>query len=534
MSYLLWQYLTTSAARDPDQPAVAWRDAVLTYGELDQLSTRLSILLAQDGIGPGDRVGLYMPKSHLSVVAMLGILKTGAAYVPVDPNAPPPRAAYILRDCAVRGLVTTADRAAQLLALSPGLPAVHSVVLTEASPGAPEFDGVRVHQWSALDDIAPTPAVEPRVIESDPAYLLYTSGSTGQPKGVVLSHRHAITFVEWGAAAFGVTAADRLSNHAPLHFDLSIFDIFVALRTGACVVIVPEDIAPFPGALAEWMDRERISVWYSVPSALIRLLLHGRLERFQFAALRTILFAGEVFALKHLRLVMEAFPRADFFNLYGPTETNVCTFYPVPRPLPADITSLSIGRACENTEVFALDEAERRAGVGGEGELCVRGPALLSGYWGDPAKTEASLKRNPLQPAFLDFMYRTGDIVRLETDGNYTFLGRRDHMVKSRGYRIELGEIEHALHAHEAVREAVVVATPDEEIGARLTAVVAAHETGVLSERALQAFCATRLPRYMVPETIVFREALPRTSTGKADRQALASMLIHGAETANR
>jgi amino acid adenylation domain-containing protein len=486
-------------------------------------------VLRRNGLGRGDRLALYLPKTHNAVITMLAALKAGITYVPIDPHAPAPRAALILGDCAVRCVVTTTDGAAQLEAAMADLPSLEMVLLADVDEAAPSVAGRRAIAWGALGGVVPE-AVPNESIEDDPAYLLYTSGSTGRPKGVVLTHRNALAFVDWGGITFGVTAEDRLSNHAPLHFDLSVFDIFVALRAGACVVLVPDDVAPFPGTLAEWIETERISVWYSVPSALIRLLMHGRLDRFRFPALRTILFAGEVFAVKYLRELVERLPNVDFYNLYGPTETNVCTFLKVPRPLPAEDTPLSIGSACANTEVFALDEQGRKVGVGEEGELYVRGPTVMPGYWGNPARSDAVLVRNPLQQAFTERAYRTGDIVRLDPDGTYGFLGRRDHMVKSRGYRIELGEIEHALHQHPDVREAVVVATPDEKIGARLTAVVALNEGASASPRELQTFCATRIPRYMVPESIVLRDALPRTSTGKADRQALADMLSHQLE----
>ena len=529
MTFLLSQYLAESVARHPDRAAVAWKDTVLTYRELDDLSTRLAVLLRRHGLGRGDRMGLYLPKTPKAVVAMLGALKAGVTYVPVDPHAPAPRAAYILGDCAVRAVVTTVEGAAQLQAELGQVPSLEIILLADATAPVADPAGHRVITWAELDSVTAEDVPNPSV-ETDAAYLLYTSGSTGRPKGVVLTHRNALAFVDWGGITFGVTPDDRLSNHAPLHFDLSVFDIFVALRAGACVVLVPEDVAPFPGALAEWIETERISVWYSVPSALIRLLLHGRLDRFAFSSLRTILFAGEVFAVKYLRELMGQLPAVEFYNLYGPTETNVCTFLHVRRPLPAEDVPLSIGSACANTEVFALDENGRVAGVGEEGELYVRGPTVMPGYWGNPARSDAMLVRNPLQPAFNERVYRTGDIVRLDPDGTYGFLGRRDHMVKSRGYRIELGEIEHAIHQHPDVREAVVVATPDEKIGARLTGVVALNDGASASARDLQTFCATRLPRYMVPETIVLRDALPRTSTGKADRQALAEMLSNQME----
>ena len=341
----------------------------------------------------------------------------------------------------------------------------------------------------------------------------------------IVVSRDADDLVEWGAETFGVTETDRLSNHAPLHFDLSVFDVYVALRCGACVHLVPDAIAPFPMELARWIDAEAITVWYSVPSALTRLLLHGRMERFRHDALRHVLFAGEVFPLKYLRDLMTRLPHVAFANLYGPTETNVCTYYSVPT-LPADRTEeIPIGRACANTEVFAVDESGHVVGPGETGELLVRSPTVMLGYWGLPDKTAEVLVPNPLQAAYREPVYRTGDYVRATVEGEYVFVGRKDHMVKSRGYRIELGEIEQALHQHERVREAVVLTKPDDEIGARLLAVVVAHAEGALTAADLQTFCLSRLPQYMVPEQFVFHGELPKTSTGKIDRMALRRAL---------
>ena len=523
MPYLLWHYLRNSARLYPSRPAVEWRGNVLTYRELDEQSDQVARFFISSGIGPGTRVGLYMPKSHHSVVAMLGILKAGAAYVPTDPSAPSRRVAYILGDCAVSALITTSEKLTELASSMTALSSLKKILLAGDAddPHVPSISA-HVHHWTELQHIVmdvPSSAV---AIETDPAYLLYTSGSTGNPKGVILSHRNALTFVEWGAETFAIRSDDRLSNHAPLHFDLSVFDVYVALRCGACVVIVPDQVALFPGELARWIDVERITVWYSVPSALIRLLLHGRLERFEYETLRTVLFAGEVFPVKYLREVMATLRQAVFFNLYGPTETNVCTFYKVPRPLPREIADLSIGKACENTEVFAIDDGGCRVATGQTGELYVRGPSVMPGYWGLPERSQDVLVMNTLQHAFQERAYRTGDIVRLESDENYSFIGRRDHMVKSRGYRIELGEIEQVLFQHDQMKEAVVIAVPDDEIGTRLKAVVALNADVELTEADLQAFCATRLPRYMVPETFVFLSELPKTSTGKTDRQALS------------
>jgi amino acid adenylation domain-containing protein len=526
MSFLLWHGLRDSVRAHPNRIAVEWRNETLTYRQLDELSDAVASTLIEAGIGPGHRVGLYQPKTHRSIAAMLGISKAGAAYVPVDPHAPPLRAAYILGDCAVSAVVASADRLDSLAEHRADLPSVKLAIVSDGgSSGRDSWLDRRA--WEGLKAV-PGRTWRPAV-ETDPAYLLYTSGSTGKPKGVIISHRNALTFIDWGAETFLVGPDDRLSSHAPLHFDLSVFDIDVALKCGAAVVLVPEQVAPFPGELAKWIRDRRITVWYSVPSALVRMLLHGHMDRVQYPALRTVLFAGEVFPQKYLRDVMRLLPGAEFFNLYGPTETNVCTFYHVPHDLDPAATSIPIGAACANTEVFAVDPEGRLMGVGQEGELLVRGGTVMAGYWGLPEKTAQVLVRNDLQPAFEDRVYRTGDIVRLAEDGNYFFIGRRDHMVKSRGYRIELGEIEQVLHLNDKVKEAAVVPVPDEEIGARLKAFIAPHDGVSLAADELHSFCLTRLPAYMVPESFDVRAELPKTSTGKTDRQALLASLKKGA-----
>lgn len=524
MAHLIWHYLRDSVVAHPDRIAVQSESETLTYRQLHDASDSLATALTAAGLQVGDRFGMYMPKTARSVVVMHGISKAGGAYVPIDPHAPPARAAFILGNCAVRGVATTAQKLNQLLDHIDQMPSLEVVIVIDDG-NISRANSLKLLGWSAALATAPQPRAGEVAIEDDPAYLLYTSGSTGMPKGVIISHRNAMAFVDWAAESFNVTYEDKHSNHAPLHFDLSVLDIYVALRSGACVAMVPDGLSSFPIELAKWIDHEQITIWYSVPSALTRLLLYGQIDRFEYPALRVVLFAGEVFPVKYLREVMSYFPRAEFYNLYGPTETNVCTYYQVPKELPTD-NDISIGMACRNTHTFALTDAGTVAQVGEEGELLVRGPTVMLGYWGMPEKTAAMLIDNPLQKNYRELVYRTGDIVVVEADGNYRFLGRRDHMVKSRGYRIELGEIEQTIYRDDRIKETVVVAIPDDEIGARLKAVVVAHAGNAVTRAELQSFCLKHLPRYMVPEDFIFESELPRTSTGKADRQAVQRLVL--------
>ena len=528
MAYILQQLLQKSAARYPENLAVWARGRSLTYRDLERRSNQLAHLLQERGLRKGDRVGIYFPKCVESVIAMLGVLKAGGVYVPLDPQAPAERIGYVIGNCAVRVLITLEDKRRGLDNAT--LESLAFTVLIDETPKSSNGGGLV--PWTMLEQYPAAHAPQVVLTETDLAYILYTSGSTGRPKGVMLTHQNALTFVEWCADTFKITSDDRLSNHAPLHFDLSVFDVYNALEAGASVHMITEDLALFPAKLASFIETQGITIWYSVPSALTLLLLHATLSAEKLNRLRIVLFAGEVFPMKYLQQLAQLLPHVDLFNLYGPTETNVCTYYKVERERVASMDKLPIGIACENTEVFAVsDQNEIITQAGGSGELYVRGPSVTYGYWADAEKTKKMVLPNSFQPNFEEKMYRTGDLVQLAEDGNYYFLGRRDNMIKSRGYRIELGEIESALLSHSAVREAIAIAIPDEIVGSRIQAVVAFHEGITVTAPELQQYCGTRIPRYMIPEAIEFREQLPRTSTGKVDRVQLAQQSLRPATT---
>lgn len=515
MRYLVHHLLESSARRSPDAVAVVDGERRASYRELDAAADRVAAALEQTGVRAGDRVALLVDKSLEAVAGLDGVLKVGAAYVPLDVKAPTSRLAYIVSDCAVRVLLSDNKQRDQWPALAEA--GVTAVLARDGlfADGAPELIPLgAVHQVEA-----PAPGAR-EVIDQDLAYILYTSGSTGQPKGVKLSHRNALAFVEWAVEEFSVTDRDRLSSHAPFHFDLSVFDLFAAAMAGASVHLVPVGRSMFPVEVARFIRREQITVWYSVPSILSMLTQRGKVEDGGgLPSLRLVLFAGEVFPTKYLSRLMHQLPHAEFANLYGPTETNVCTFYRVPDPPPEDAPPVPIGRAIANVATYVVGDDDRVVAPGEVGELYVRGATVMLGYWGDAEKTGRVRLPGWAGDDLPDPVYRTGDLVRQLPDGNYEFLGRRDNQVKSRGYRIELGEIEAALYAHPSVVEAVAVAVPDEEVTNRICAVVSVRDD--LSERELQRFVAERVPSYMVPEEIEIRRELPKTSTGKVDRQRL-------------
>ncbi|MFN2433043.1 MAG: amino acid adenylation domain-containing protein [Gemmatimonadota bacterium] len=486
----------------------------IDYAELDRLSDRFAERLRELGVGAGQRVGLCLPKSVDAVAAIWAVLKSGAAYVPVDAAGPLRRAAFVLHDCGVRVVVVEESLAEALSAE------------IEALGGAPAR--IELPRSGAGRGLAETLARDDGVTRAGPAgeypgpddlaYVLYTSGSTGRPKGVMLTHRNATSFLDWCSETLRPGPEDRFSSHAPLHFDLSILDLFLAAKHGATVALVSEDDAKDPRRLAAWIADRRISIWYSTPSVLGLLAQHGRLQQHDLSSVRTVLFAGEVFPVKHLRLLKTLVPRPRYVNLYGPTETNVCTWYEIPRDIPPQrVEPYPIGRACSHLRTRVVDPSGADVASGTEGELCVAGPAVMRGYWNLPDRTARAFLRDPEGTLW----YRTGDVVHEDRAGDYVFVGRRDRMVKRRGHRIELGEIEAGLYRHPDVREAAVVALPDGDGGVRIKAWLSCHGGRRPSLIELKGFCAENLPRSMAPDAFAFLEALPRTSTDKVDYERL-------------
>ena len=496
------------AVEEPGRGAVTFRELTTLS---DQVRDRLHYL----GIGRGARVGICMQKSIEAVAVIFGVLKTGAAYVPVDSGAPTARNAYILNDCSVQAVVIEHRFEAGLREEMRRLGAAPVRFALETRGGGAALAEALTSADRVLVTV-PTTTVAPA--PDDLACILYTSGSTGKPKGVMLSHCNALSFIGWCSETFQPSPKDRFSSHAPFHFDLSILDLYVSLKHGAAVVLIAEEVGKDPRRLAALIAEQRISIWYSAPSILSLLAQYGDLARYDYSSIRFVLFAGEVFPVKHLRKLKSLLPKPSYFNLYGPTETNVCTFYEIPPEIPEDRTMpFPIGRACSHLRTKVVDDAGQVVAPGTEGELCVSGPAVMQGYWNLPEPSTLAFLEEPSCQRW----YKTGDIVAEELDGNYVLIGRRDRMVKRRGYRIELGEIEATLYRHPAVKEAGVVALSNDAGGVRIRAFLSCRGTARPSLVELKEFCAQNLPLYMVPDLFAFQDALPKTSTDKTDYQRL-------------
>lgn len=503
------RYGAREAVVDPD-------GTVTTYGELNALAARMGALLAARGVVSGDRVGLFIRKTTDTVAAIFGTLRAGAAYVPVDVTAPASRAAFIFSDARARVVIVdegVADALQEAMAGQPHRPQLVRI----PNPGGGR--GVRALVDDAGirgDDARPGADVEPE----DLACILYTSGSTGKPKGVKLSHRNTTSFVAWCSRVFEPTPNDRFTSHAPFHFDLSVLDLYVSLKHGARLSIIGEDLAKDPLGLSRLVQDHAITNWYSAPSILTMLLRFGKLDEHDHSSLRTVLFAGEVFPIGYLRELMGHWKGPRYYNLYGPTETNVCTYYRVPGRISPDRSEpLPIGAVCEHLEGIVVDEDGQVVATGTKGELCIHGDNVTQGYWNLEDLTAKAFLTGPDGRSY----YRTGDLVVEAPGGEYLFHGRRDRMVKRRGYRIELGEVESCLYHHPDITEVAIVSVPGPDDGVHIVAHYASKTGSKLSVIQLKRYCSEKIPVYMIPDRFSFHESLPKTSTDKIDYQKLKS-----------
>lgn len=470
--------------KTPDASALRTEERVWAYQELNERADRVASFLHHEGVGTGDLVGILMDRSWEMIVSLLGILKAGAAYVPLDPLYPKERLRYMIKDANLKWIITCSRIADQLVDES-----IHTLLLDQ--------------QWEQIAQQKTNPWSR-KLCSHDLAYVIYTSGSTGQPKGVAVEHRNTIAMVEWAKKVFSTDELAGTLCSTSICFDLSIFELFVPWSVGGCVILVDNGLA-----LTHSVHRKEVTLLNTVPSVAMELLRSGAIPE----SVRVINLAGEPLTRSLVQQLYQQTAVEKVYNLYGPSE---CTTYSTYTRVDRDNTEApTIGRPIAGTQAYVLNEQQQLVPQGVPGELYLGGAGVARGYLGKKALTQERFIEHPQWGR----LYRTGDRVRWNQDGELVFLGRLDHQVKIRGFRIECGEVEAAIGRYPAVKQTIVLAK-----GQQLVAYVVWHEQVNKDMDALLRFLQSILPHYMVPNQIVSLQEMPLTANGKIDRKALLSL----------
>lgn len=493
----------------------------LTYGELEELSNQLAHCLKEHGVMRQDRVVFCMQRSVHCLTAVLGILKADAVYVPLDPKTPEQRRRMIIADCQPRAILCdrTTSNQPDLVALAREgvrtfvLDPKHSTLEADGTGSAGWPDILRCNK-QRLDCLNRS---------DDLAYVMYTSGSTGQPKGVMISHRNIWSYIDWAVDRFELNTADKILSTAPFHFDMSTFDVHSTLKAGGTLCIANDMMTLFPEMLVRYIEKQGVTVWKGVSSLLMYMARSGVLGPERMPSLKTVLFAGESLPARYLMQWMKAYPEKIFVNAYGPTEaTGVSLYYQIDKAPSSTQERVPIGKPCKDTEVFLIKDDMSVADVGEVGELCIAGPCLARGYLNDPLKTAQSFIESDTGSGIRQRYYRTGDLAKLRNDGSYEYVSRKDSQVKIMGYRIELGEVEHALMSIDGVDDAAVVVTEEGDSGLR--ELVAYYESSSdYQPEMVMAGMKKLLPGYMLPKRLLKVSKIPRNERGKIDRGSLCN-----------
>ena len=486
-----------------------------TYEELNRLANRVARLLLTRGIAAGDVVCLSGEKSFQTFASMIGCLKIGAIYSALDPDSPAERLRKIVSTCNPKLLLTEHEF----------LRKVESVV-TDLKIDTIEKESDEFAMAIAGCDDTNLPQTRD-VTGANPAYIMFTSGSTGFPKGAVMTHANVLNLIEWSCETFQIKHDDILTNVNPLHFDNSVFDFYSALFNGARLVPFTKDEVKAPRLLVEKIDAARCTLWFSVPSLLIFLQTMKATDGKHLKSIRRFVFGGEGYPKAKLKSLYDAYSEtSEFFNVYGPTEcTCICSSYQVTEKDFNDLPGLPpLGQIASNFSYLILDEEGRSVTAGETGELCLSGPNVGKGYYNDPARTAAGFVQNPRNDQFREIIYRTGDLARFNPDDGKLYIeGRKDNQIKHMGYRIELEEIEAALHCLDYISEAAALHTSANGLS-RIVAIVASAEE--FDDERIRRDLGQIIPSYMIPSVFHREQVLPKNSNGKVDRLHLAEQYI--------
>lgn len=489
-------YLTDAVARVPEKMAYSDGTEELTFREVYEQSRAVGTFLHNRGVYKKPVV-IFMDKRPKTIAAFYGVIFGGDYYVPIDVEMPEGRIKLILENVKAPVMICDADRVetAQQFGFAGEIVTYDEICATKT-------------------DEAALAGIYAQAIDTDPIYIVFTSGSTGIPKGVTACHRSVIDYIEHLSLALGFDEDTVFGNQAPLYMDACLREMFSTLKFGAAAYLIPKELFMFPIKLVEFMNEHQINTICWVVSALTMISAFGTFKTVVPKYLRLIAFVSEVFPVKQFNLWKEVLPDAKYVNLYGPTEgTGVCCYYVVDREFePGDV--IPIGRPFKNTDIILLDEKNERVKPGESGEICIRGTSLTLGYYNDPEKTAEAFVLNPLNPFYPELIYRTGDIGRFNERGELEFISRRDYQIKHMGHRIELGEIEVNVNMLDGIEMSGCIYDKSKNK-------IVLYYTGTPDEKQLAAKLKEKLPRYMVPNRIIRLEHMPLTSNGKIDRVTL-------------
>jgi long-chain acyl-CoA synthetase len=507
--YLLHHFFATTAARLPQKTAVVCEGARLTYADLASRAEACAGSLAAAGVGRGDRVLLFLDNGPDFLAAMYGTLACGAIFVPVNPLTKSDKLAYLLADTRARALLTHSVLAPawrEPVSAAPHL----QVCVIAGEPPAVGDSRVRMAPWPA--STVPASRSDPGTVDRDLAAIVYTSGSTGAPKGVMLSHLNMVTAARAVSGYLGYREDDIVACLLPLAFDYGLYQALMAFKVGATLVL--ERSFAFPVKVLQTLAAERVTVLPGVPTLFAMLMDMGSLGSHDLSRLRLITNTAAALPVEHIRRLRGLFPGATLYSMYGLTECKRVTYLP---PEQLDIRPGSVGRGMPNEEVWLVDEAGKRLPPGSTGELVIRGSNVMQGYWEKPEETAQKLRRGPDGEVLL----HSGDLFRTDAEGWLYFVARKDDIIKSRGEKVSPREVENAVCSHAAVREAAVVGVPDPVLGEAVKAFVVLKEGCAATERELIRHCMAHLESFMAPKHVEIVPELPRSENGKVKKTAL-------------
>ena len=490
------EYLEQTVARVPDKTAFSNGEVELSFRQVHDQARAVGSFLHREGFYK-QPVVVFMKKHPTTLASFFGVMYAGCYYVPLDDEMPQHRIDLILKTLRPKAMICDAD----------------TVTLVEQF----DFTG-KTYIYSQICgggiDVDALASIRDRQLDIDPIYIVFTSGSTGVPKGVMACHRSVIDYIEELCPVLKFNGDTVFGNQTPLYFDAYLKEVIPTLKYGATTILIPKQLFMFPIKLVEFLNEHKINTVCWVVSALTMISAFRTFEKVKPEHLHTVAFASEVFPIKQFNLWRAALPNARFINLYGPTETTgICCYYEVDREFGLD-ESLPIGRPFHNTEIILLDENNQVPPVGQQGEICVRGTRLTLGYFRNPEVTAKAFVQNPLNDLYPELIYRTGDLGRLNDRGELEFAGRKDFQIKHMGHRIELGEIEVITNMHDAVKTACCIFD-------NVKKKIILFYVGDIAPGEMSSYIKGKLPRYMVPNVIRQLEAMPFTPNGKIDRNLL-------------